>query len=57
MVIRQAVKVSQVGAGKNTNSPLQSKTKRCENFLDQKKVKITKRMLIKVTQVLIVSKC
>ena len=35
--------VLQVGTGKNPTSPLYSKAKKSENFLNEKNIKITKR--------------
>ena len=40
--IRQTEKVSQVGAGKNSDSPLYSQTKKSENCFDETNVKIRK---------------
>ena len=37
------VNVLQVGTGKNPTSPLYSKTKKSENFLNEKNIKITKK--------------
>ena len=47
---RQAQKVSQVGSGKSSNSPLYSETKKIENFLNKK---MFDHMLLKVMQVII----
>ena len=46
--------VPQIGAGKNSHSPLYSETIKCKKLFDEKHGKITKNlMFIKVTQVLI----
>ena len=42
--MRQAEKVSQVGSGKSSNSPLYNETKKLENFLSKQIVKIKIRV-------------